>query len=253
MKLTPSKTPIRPTLKDLEYYELRESIKRHGQLVPILCRPSGEVVDGNRRLKVCQELGIEPTYVARDLQDIEVLVAQLRLNDLSVKDKRAGIFRLIRENKLDRWSSLCHNIGVHSNRIYRDLGFDDLADSVWEAVKADAIDLEVARLLCKLPKTRQRELLTVATTNPVSDLVETIGREVRKAWQGKIERRVNRKNSPDQPYLRSQKEIYNEVKQPTETMRLLVKENVTTPFEAFQLALKWTLKLDPESVKRRTV
>lgn len=255
MKIIPSRKPIRPTVKDLDYYELLESIKRDSQLVPILCRPCFdglEIIDGNKRFQICIDLGIEPKYNVVEVDESEVVVLQLKLNNLSVKDRQAGIFRAIRENKLDKWTNVVHTLGEHSSRLYMDLGFEALDDWIWKAVKADAIHIEVARLLCKLPKKRQRELLTVALEQPVSDLVDSIGREVRQLWQGRIDRRLKRKNSPDGPYLRSQKEIYNEVIEPNETMRLITKEGIKAPYDAFQLALKWTLRLDPESVKRRT-
>ena len=60
----------------------RELIRRHGQNVPILVRPSPsnneryEVAFGHRRLRAARELGIKVRAVVRSLTDEELVVAQ---------------------------------------------------------------------------------------------------------------------------------------------------------------------------------
>jgi len=49
-----------PEMSDAAYGELREDIKRHGQLVPIVALPDSQIIDGKHRYKACQELGIPP-------------------------------------------------------------------------------------------------------------------------------------------------------------------------------------------------
>lgn len=48
-----------PNITGVEYIQLYESIKEHGQRVPIVLY-EGRVVDGRNRLRACQELEIEP-------------------------------------------------------------------------------------------------------------------------------------------------------------------------------------------------
>lgn len=48
-----------PSITGVEYIQLFESIKEHGQRVPIVLY-EGRVVDGRNRLRACQELDIEP-------------------------------------------------------------------------------------------------------------------------------------------------------------------------------------------------
>ena len=54
-----------PPLKDEDYEALRDSIRDFGQLVPIIVDESNEPLydDGNHRMRVCHELGLEPWLV----------------------------------------------------------------------------------------------------------------------------------------------------------------------------------------------
>ena len=73
---------------DAEVAELRESIAKHGQQVPILLRPhpnlSGryQVVYGRRRLAAIRELGVRVKALIRTLSDEEAVLAQGQENNL---------------------------------------------------------------------------------------------------------------------------------------------------------------------------
>jgi len=49
-----------PKMSDAAYGELREDIKRHGQLVPIVALPDSRIIDGQHRYKACHQLDIPP-------------------------------------------------------------------------------------------------------------------------------------------------------------------------------------------------
>src|SRR5215208_7682695 len=53
-------------LSSNDYEQLKQSIAEHGMYVPITINPSGDVLDGHHRLKVCQELGIKPALDVKD-------------------------------------------------------------------------------------------------------------------------------------------------------------------------------------------
>jgi len=50
---------IVPKISDVEYEPIKQSIKEHGQHVPIVVNRKGEILDGITRNRICQELGIE--------------------------------------------------------------------------------------------------------------------------------------------------------------------------------------------------
>lgn len=67
---------------DPEFQTLKESLRSHGQEVPILVRPhptrSGayQAAYGHRRLKAAQDLGIKVKAVVRNLDDRQLIIAQ---------------------------------------------------------------------------------------------------------------------------------------------------------------------------------
>ncbi len=67
---------------DAEFLVLKESLRAHGQEVPILVRPhptrSGayQAAYGHRRLKAAQDLGIKIKAVVRNLDDRQLIIAQ---------------------------------------------------------------------------------------------------------------------------------------------------------------------------------
>ena len=55
-----------PPLRDEEYLALRADIEKRGVLVPIeVDGDTGEILDGNHRLRACEELGIRPPEIIR--------------------------------------------------------------------------------------------------------------------------------------------------------------------------------------------
>lgn len=52
-----------PDMSGEEFAAFKEDIRVRGQQLPIVLDPSGWVIDGRKRLRACQELGIEPKTV----------------------------------------------------------------------------------------------------------------------------------------------------------------------------------------------
>lgn len=75
-------------IDDEDIAELRESIKAHGQQVPILVRPHPTAVDryqviyGRRRLEALRGLGIPAKAIVRKLDETEAIIAQGQENNL---------------------------------------------------------------------------------------------------------------------------------------------------------------------------
>jgi N6-adenosine-specific RNA methylase IME4/ParB-like chromosome segregation protein Spo0J len=60
---------IVPPMAKQEYQDLKESIKKEGQHIPIIVRPDGVILDGHHRHKACQELGIPTKYEIKQFAD----------------------------------------------------------------------------------------------------------------------------------------------------------------------------------------
>ena len=106
-----------PDLNRDEYEGLLESIREHGQLVPILVNEAtGEVIDGRHRERACRALGIEPRYqearVDADQQQSLALVVNVARRQLTAGARRGLVeAELIRDaSRSDR--SIAAAVGV---------------------------------------------------------------------------------------------------------------------------------------------
>jgi ParB-like chromosome segregation protein Spo0J len=76
-----SKYQILPSLPLDKYEALRESIRENGIIEPVVVDEFGEIINGNHRVKICKELGIEyPTLVLCDLSEEQKQDLSLELN-----------------------------------------------------------------------------------------------------------------------------------------------------------------------------
>lgn len=72
---------ILPPLAKDDYERLKASIEKDGQQIPILIDSNtDDIVDGEHRLKICQELGLEPLIEKRALDPKEAIVLKISLN-----------------------------------------------------------------------------------------------------------------------------------------------------------------------------
>jgi len=248
-----SRRPVRTVLNDVVLYELKDSMERSGQLSPILIRDN-YVVDGHRRLRAAKMLAWDEILVTeRNFDRKDELIAMIRLNDLTIAENRRAILRLSSDFQLDKLTNVGYSLGRNIDWVAEVLGLRSLSPIVRKSVDNGMITIQVAMLLAKLPKGRQRELLTDSIKIPVSELVPKLQQEVRHRYEEKLDRRTSKRGRPDTPWLRSESEILDEALNPTEAMRLITKYNANSPFEGWSLALRWALRQDPESLSTRTL
>jgi ParB-like chromosome segregation protein Spo0J len=107
---------VLPGLTPEELGALRESLREHGQLVPILLDHRGRLVDGRHRLALCRELGLKPRVVRLDATMDEseglALVVNVARRHLTAGARRAlAEFELMRDpSRSDR--SIAVMVGV---------------------------------------------------------------------------------------------------------------------------------------------
>lgn len=64
-----------PMLSAAELDALTDSIRRNGQLHPILLAPDGVLIDGRNRLAACGRAGVEPRFEVTDADPFDVILA----------------------------------------------------------------------------------------------------------------------------------------------------------------------------------
>jgi N6-adenosine-specific RNA methylase IME4/ParB-like chromosome segregation protein Spo0J len=78
-----------PALHKDDYDSLKDSVKKHGQYIPIVINEENVILDGHHRYKICNELKIEPRYEIRRFENkllekkfvIESNLSRRHLND----------------------------------------------------------------------------------------------------------------------------------------------------------------------------
>ena len=90
-----------PDMDEAESRQLVEDIRENGQLVPIV-KIGNEVVDGRKRLRACEELGIEPKVIDLSGQDPEQLSYSLNILRTHYTTGQRAMFAARRANLAPR-------------------------------------------------------------------------------------------------------------------------------------------------------
>jgi Mn-dependent DtxR family transcriptional regulator len=115
-----------PDLGEDERLALKLSLKRHGQLLPLLVDEEGELLDGAQRLALLEELGIEPEKRVIDLSSEEdreatrrelSLAANLARRQLSHSARRAAIEAEILHDPARSDRLIGHALGVTGHTV----------------------------------------------------------------------------------------------------------------------------------------
>jgi|LDZT01.1.fsa_nt_gi ParB family chromosome partitioning protein len=179
--------------------ELKESIKTHGIIQPIIVRESTEgyeIVAGERRLKAAKEIGLEKVPVIikqfNNLKTFEIaLVENIQREDLNPIDQAFAFKRLIDEFEMTH-QELAEMTGKSRTFITNSVRLLNLDDWVRERVSKGKISLGHAKVLLSLEnKQIQQEFgqKTIEQVLSVRELERLVSR-----WQKKDKKSSVQKN-----------------------------------------------------------
>lgn len=141
-----------------EHAALMESLREHGQQVPVLLRPHPvdenryQVVFGRRRVRALRDLGLPVKAMIRDLDDTALVIAQGQENsarrDLTFVEK-SNFARQMRDAGYDR-KVICAALHVDKTQISRMLSV------------ADAVPLELIEAIGSAPSVGRSRWLALA-------------------------------------------------------------------------------------------
>lgn len=186
--------------------ELKESIKTHGIIQPIIVRESTEgyeIVAGERRLKAAKEIGMKKVPVIirqfNNLKTFEIaLVENIQREDLNPIDQAFAFKRLVDEFKLTH-QELAEMTGKSRTFISNSIRLLNLDDWVKENVASGKISLGHAKVLLALDdKQLQQEFgkKIIEQGLSVRELERTVNRWMKKNKKISVQRKTVQ-NFPD--------------------------------------------------------
>jgi ParB-like chromosome segregation protein Spo0J len=253
--------------KSLAYLELRDSIADLGILNSCCVRLSPkkknyfEIVDGLQRWCCCRDLRIHcmPCVVV-EADDATALRMQIQANAVhSIVTPVAfamQLKRLFAADPMMNFSDMGALLNKRPSWIRKILGLSYLVEDIGKRVDEGVIPLASAHALARLPKWMQVELEEEAFTTRVPDFVKLCNRtfsDYRNKATSKRKRNYYRSQFEPHPYLQFYRVLVAEWKHQAVGPLLLVKNNITSPLDAWNLALAWALHMDPDSLEHQRI
>jgi ParB/RepB/Spo0J family partition protein len=178
---------IREVREDADLRRLGESMKVHGQLQPVVAKPDGTILCGERRYRAAQLVGMTELSVViadRPLSDSEVKIIQLIENihraDLKAIEQVDGLEELARLNPGMNNKDLAELLNIDPSMVTRLRSVARCIPSVREALAAGAIGISDCYALSKADEHEQTRLLALKLSGGVSrDDLERAGRKKR--------------------------------------------------------------------------
>lgn len=244
-----------------DYLGLVESIRMKGIFNPITVRELQDedgktiygLVDGLQRLNASRDAGKEtiPCHVI-DVEEGKLLESQIIANVHKIETKPVeyskAILKIIEGNPLLSREELATSLAKTPSWLSERLGLLKLTEEIGKLVDSGEVKLSNAYALAKLPPEEQADFVDRALTMPPQQFTPTVNARVKEIRDAK---RKGRDSAPAefQPVavLRGRADILNELEQGRLVGELL--KDISTPKEAFQMALKWCLNLDPQSAE----
>ncbi|MFZ1934981.1 MAG: ParB/RepB/Spo0J family partition protein [Thermoguttaceae bacterium] len=197
---TPDPNQPRKTFDEAELRALGESMKAHGQLQPVVAKPDGTILCGERRWRAAQLVGMTELSVViaeRPLSDCEVRIIQLTENiqrtDLSGYEKWVGCAELLGMNPDWQLKDLAEHLKLDPSMVTRLLSPSKCIGAVQEALKAGKLGISDCYAISRLPEADQAGLLALKLSGASRDAIES---KVRKQRNGTPAVRVSRIKCP---------------------------------------------------------
>ena len=256
---------LRQVDKETEEYEgLCDSIKAKGVLNPINVREledpeSGEkiygLVDGLQRFTASKDAGKTsiPAQVIScaeaDLIETQILANVHKIETKPVEYSKA-LLKLLQNNPLLARSELAAKLCKTSAWISERLGLLKLIEAVGNLVDDDKIGLSNAYAMARLPQEEQADFVDRAIAMPPPQFGATVNARVKEIREAK---RQGRDAAPAEfqaiAILRSRKDLMEEMDKGESGLNLCKNNKPKDVAQAFALAVKWALNLDPVSVE----
>lgn len=265
-QVVPSEVALRSVNKESDkYQELVDSIRKAGVINPVSVREIKDtqtgktvygLIDGLHRYTGSIDAGLDtiPAHImaADEAQVLELqIMGNLHVIQTRPADYSKQLLKLIALDPtttvLERAQSLGKSITWLNDR----LNLVKLTEEIQELVNDGTINVTNAIHLAKLPPDEQKNFADRAITMTPSEFVPTVSartKEIKDAKrQGKSAEGAKPFEAP--AFLQNTSEIKKELKELNVGKGLINQFGLTTPIDAWQMAISWVLHLDPLSME----
>jgi len=247
------------------YLELVESIRQKGILnAPNVRRKTDaetgeeyfELIDGLHRYTAAKDAGLEeiPAQIL-PLNDAEVLEAQIIAN-LHVTKTTPSQFtkqikRILTMNPLLSIAELAKNLGTSPQFIQQRLSLTKIeSEEVMKLIDDGKISLANAYALAKLPVENQAEFYDRAMTQSPDEFIPAVQNRVKEIKEARRQgKEAGEAKWQPTAHFRKAKAVKEELENADVCKALVKKHGLKSAEEGFNMAIKWVLHLDPESVE----
>ena len=193
---------VRKFFDEEELRQLGESMKAHGQLQPVLARPDGTLIAGERRWRAAQLAGLKELQVIiteKPLSDTEIRLIQLTENLHRADLSDAEVYRAVQElwalNPTWLKKDLAAHLHKDASMVTRILCVDELVPAAREAFLAGSFGFSKAYTICKTGSEQgQQHMLAALLSGTSRDEGERQVRQQRNAQAPAV--RVSRIKCP---------------------------------------------------------
>ena len=262
--IRPNEVALRAVNRESEaFLGLVESIRQQGFFGAITVRPRIdeetneqylELVDGLHRFTAAKDAGLSEINVdICDLSTDQVLEAQLMANVHKIETKPVQysqqLLRILARNELMTEAELADKLGKSPQWISQRLGLIKIEnEEIQRLVNEGKISLSNAYALAKLPAAEQVDFVDRAMTLAPDEFVPTCqarAKELRDAKRAGKD--ADQAEFAPTAHLQSLSEIKGELA--TGEIAKILCSGLGSAQEGFNMAMRWTLHLDPNSVE----
>lgn len=245
-----------------DYLGLVDSIKTKGFLGTITVREmkdgEGEyyvVVDGMHRFLAAKDAGLDeiPCNIATldDAQAVEFsIMGNVHRKDTKPSEYRGGLLKLLNLNPMMTEAELATKLGKSPTWISNILRLNKIeSEEIMALIDKGSINISNAYALAKLPAEEQLEFITDAQTLAPDEFVPKVSERVKEIRDAKRKGETpGAAEFTPVEHMQKMKDIKEQRDSGEVADALIAETGVTTPKDAFILALNWALHADTFSI-----
>ncbi len=248
-----------------KYQEIVGSVREVGILNPVLLRPRKdedgndvyEIIEGLHRTTAARDAGLKeiPAQIveADDARVMEMqTIGNLARVDTKPSEYREHLKRMLSMNPLLTESEMAKKLSVSTKWIQDRLSLNKINNpEVLDLIDKGKITLANAFTLAKLPEEEQSDFFEAAMLDPAAEFSAKVSERVKELKDAKRKGAAAQKTEFEPvAHLRKISELKSVVDgDEVEGLDTLIRD--LGPAEAFVMAIRWSLHLDPESVAKQ--